>query len=595
MVGVLAAGVPAVAHAQGNAAASDELTLLQEAGALETAGDLEGSERVLRSILTMTPTSLSALISLERILAMQGKTADLIPAVDRLLASDAESPIGHQMRVRALSALDRVEELEMAAGEWIAATPKIETPYREIARVWRQRHELRQAVKVLELGRSRIRRADALALELGDVFAEAGDYRSAVREWNRAIGGDGHGFLLVQRRTMNLPDGGAAVIPQLVDALAKPPTTMPRQKAAAQLAIDAGLDVEAEAITRSMAGALKGAQRQSLLVEVARRSDGAGLDQLAYWAYRELVMAGGSVDQMLAVRTRLAELALAVGDTVSAAAAYRELERAYAVGSPQRRQAIAVRIELLARDGQADRARAELDAFRGEFADAPELDGVAAAVANALIDQGDELGAQTVLTGVSGPRSGLALSRILIARGEVERARNELLISAPALHGAEATQAIALAALLGRLSKEGGELVAKAMTNAAAGEREDAVDLLFDESKPLSGTERATILDFAAQLADRANLGEQAEQIRREIITEYPRCREAPGAMLSIARTLAVQKRAPEEARLLLENLILEHPRSALVPQARRELDQLLGRVPARGVSSPPSSHSPQR
>ena len=34
----------------------------------------------------------------------------------------------------------------------------------------------------------------------------------------------------------------------------------------------------------------------------------------------------------------------------------------------------------------------------------------------------------------------------------------------------------------------------------------------------------------------------------------------------------------------LLEKLILEHPRSALVPQARRELERLSGRVPGAGV-----------
>ena len=40
-------------------------------------------------------------------------------------------------------------------------------------------------------------------------------------------------------------------------------------------------------------------------------------------------------------------------------------------------------------------------------------------------------------------------------------------------------------------------------------------------------------------------------------------------------------RRLPEaEARAFLERLVLEYPRSALVPQARRELDRLLGRVP---------------
>ncbi|MGH6690459.1 MAG: tetratricopeptide repeat protein, partial [Gammaproteobacteria bacterium] len=473
---------------------------------------------------------MSGLISLERILGMQGKTAELIPAVDRLIEKDPESPIGHQMRIRAYAALNRQDDLERAAQAWIAATPNIETPYREVARVWRQRHELTRALNVLEVGRGRIRRPDALALELGDVFAESGDYGRAVREWSRAIGPGGHGFLPVQRRIMNLPGGGAAMIPQLVQALTKSPTTIQRQRAAAQIAIDVGLGTEAEAIARTVAAALNPKERQQFLVEVARRSDGAGLNSVAYWAYRELVKAGGSADQMLTVRNRLAELALALGDTASATAAYRELERAYAVGSPQRREAVAVRIQLLARDGDVDKARAEYDSFRREFPGAAETDAVASALGNALLDRGDEAGAESVLAGVTGPRSGVARGRILIRRGEVERARNELLASAPALHGKEATETIELAALLGRLSQPGGELVGKAMARAAAGEREESIDLFIEDSRSLAAAERSAILEFAASLADRAELAEQAEQVRREILTEYPKSKEAPGA-----------------------------------------------------------------
>ncbi len=574
------------ADAQTGPVLAEELRLLSEASALESAGNLEGAERVLRSLLATTPTSLSALISLERILGMQGKTADLVPAVDRLLEQDPESTIGHQMRVRAYAALNRVDDLERAAHAWIAATPDIETPYREIARVWRQRQDLTRALNVLEAGRKRIRRPDALALELGDVFAEARDYPRAVREWNRAIGPQGHGFLLVQRRVMNLPGGGAELIPRLVEALTRLPTTMPRQKAATQIAIDAGLGAEAAAIARAVAGSLEGPERRSFLVEVGRRADGAGLDALAYWSYGELVKSGGSIDQMLALRTRMAELALEIGDTASATAAYRELERAFAVGSPQRREAVAVRIQLLARDGEIERARAEFDSFRREFPDAAEADAVAAALGNVLLDRGDEASAEAVLAGITGPRSGVARGRILIRRGEVERAKNELLASAPALHGKEATETIELATLLGRLTQSGGELVGKAMARAATGERAESIDMLFEESRPLAAAERTAILEFAASLADRSELGEQAEHVRREIVMEYPKSREAPAAMLALARTLTLEKRAPEEARLLLEKLILEHPRSALVPQARRELDRVLGRVPPGGVST---------
>jgi tetratricopeptide (TPR) repeat protein len=563
---------------------ADEGRLLRDAAALEAAGDLPGSERALRAVLARTPGSLAALIALERVLMMQSRTAELIPAVEASLARDPKSPVAHQMRVRAFSALDRVEDLERAAKAWIAATPNIETPYREVARVWRQRHQLTRAVDVLELGRSRIRREDALALELGDVYAEAGDAGRAVREWNRAIGADGHGFLLVQRRISNLPNGGATLIPELVAALTREPTTLPRQRAATQIAIEAGLEAEAETIAREVAGSLERDHRWSFLVDVARRSDGAGLNRLAYWAYGQLLNGRGSDDQKLAIRTRHAELALAVGDTASAEAAYTQLERAFAVGSPQRRQAVAIRIELLARDGQVEQARAEYESFRREFPVAEELDAVAAAIANMLLDRGEHDAAELVLANVTGPQSGLARARILLRRGEVDRARDELLGSAPALHGAQATETIALATLLGRVSADGGELVGRAMARASGGAIDEAVTLLLDESESLPAGERPAVLEFAASLADRAQLTERAELVRREIVSEHEGAREAPAAMLALARTLMAEGRSPEEARVLLESIVLEHPRSPLVPQARGELDRLAGRVPGGRV-----------
>lgn len=197
---VLLAVVTAVPAAAQNSAAPNDDTLLREAAGLEAAGDMAGAERILRTVLDRSPASLNALMALERVLSVDGRIEELIPALDRLLAQDPESPIGHQMRVKAYAALDRTADVEKAGDAWIEATPGIETPYREVARVWQDRGDPTRAVRVLEQGRRRIQRTDALALELGDVYLAAGDAERAVREWDRAIGPDGRGFLLVQRR-----------------------------------------------------------------------------------------------------------------------------------------------------------------------------------------------------------------------------------------------------------------------------------------------------------------------------------------------------------------------------------------------------------
>jgi hypothetical protein len=53
----------------------------------------------------------------------------------------------------------------------------------------------------------------------------------------------------------------------------------------------------------------------------------------------------------------------------------------------------------------------------------------------------------------------------------------------------------------------------------------------------------------------------------------------APAADLALAELLARQRR-DKEAIATLEHLILTYPESALVPQARRLLDQVRGGVP---------------
>jgi hypothetical protein len=571
----LLALVTVPAAAQLPVRADDESAQLRRAASLERAGDLAGAERVLGAVLAADPRSLNALLAYERVLMLQRREAELLPALERLLAADPASQLGHQMRLRTLSVLDRSSELERAARAWIDATPRIETPYRETARIWRVRNEPRRAVQVLELGRRQIGRPDALALDLGDVYAESGDARRAVREWSRAVGPEGQGFLLVQRRLAALPDGGAQYVHDFVAALVAEPTTPARRRAAVHIAVDAGLARQALATAADLHAELAARERQAFLVDVARRADGAALEPVAYWAYGRLVELGDArMERSLALRSRYAELALAVGDTVVAAAAYRDLEAALAPGSPERRQAMAVRIGLTAREGELDAAEREFAAFRSEFARAPEIDALAAELAGERLARGELEAAERVLAGVSGSRAALMRGRILLRRGETARARLALLESAPALKGAEATQTIALASLLGRISTAGGELLATAWLDAAEGDRLAAIERIMTGSLEAPVEDRAPLLDFAAGIAETAGLDDHAEQVRRELIDMHPDAREAPAALLAVARALA-QRGQTADASALLERLLVEHPRSALTPQARRELERL--------------------
>lgn len=558
--------------------AADETSALRQASAYEAAGDYASAERLLQDVLARDPTSLSALLAYERVLTLQHGLERLLPAVDALIAVEPTSILAHQMRVRTLSVLNRVDSLERAGEAWMRATPRLETPYREVARTWLSRGDPERAVRVLERGRDRVGRADALALELGDAYAQLGDASRVIEEWARAIGPQGEAFLLVQRRLVQLPGGGASVIPGLVDALTRQPRTPARMKCAMQLAVDGGLAERASYIARELAGVLRGSERSAFLIEVGRRAEGARLRALALWAYETVAAEGGRSDMMLAVRSRIAELALALGDTAKAHEAFRLVQGEMAPGSPEYRQAAVLRVQVLIREQAWDSAATEVAALARLARATPELDASAAALANALLDAGRPEQAEQVLADVDGPHADFVRGRLYMARGEVERARNEILAAAPKLDGAEATEAIGLATLLTRLSAEGGRLVARSAAALAGGDRRGSVMLLYDGASGLADAERASILDFAASLADRAGLEAEAEQIRRDIVAETPDSPEAPAALLALARRQLARGGGQEEARQLLERLTLQYPRSALVPQAQRELGRLEAR-----------------
>src|SRR5690606_34017883 len=133
----------------------------------------------------------------------------------------------------------------------------------------------------------------------------------------------------------------------------------------------------------------------------------------------------------------------------------------------------------------------QLDAFRAEYPDALETDRLLGAVGGALIERGRLDDAQLLAGSVAGPNAARVRGRVLLIRGDVERARSELLNAAPALSGADATETIALVTLLGRISPIGGKLVGRALALLTEGERGAAVELLLSESRPLAARERA--------------------------------------------------------------------------------------------------------
>jgi predicted Zn-dependent protease len=83
---------------------------------------------------------------------------------------------------------------------------------------------------------------------------------------------------------------------------------------------------------------------------------------------------------------------------------------------------------------------------------------------------------------------------------------------------------------------------------------------------------------YAGRLAQAARRSGDAERLYRAASTPDAKA-TAPAAELALAQLLMEGNRA-QEAADVLEHLILGFPESALVPQARRLLDQARGAIP---------------
>jgi hypothetical protein len=143
----------------------------------------------------------------------------------------------------------------------------------------------------------------------------------------------------------------------------------------------------------------------------------------------------------------------------------------------------------------------------------------------------------------------------------------------------DATQRTALLALLQPMEADSLPALGHALLVLARGDTADAaarLERVAADLPPAKGGAEVRLL--AGRLYSRAGKSNEAERLFRAAATpDAPGT--APAAELALAELLIEQGRTAD-AIPRLEHLILTYPESALVPQARRRLDQAHGAVP---------------
>ncbi|HET8835685.1 MAG TPA: tetratricopeptide repeat protein [Gemmatimonadales bacterium] len=559
--------------------AAQQDSAMARAFELERRGNYSQAADAYRALLAARPADASALLGLERALTPLGRETDILPQVRAALAVLKPSPTTGAIfgvALRSWAAAGVPDSLRSVAERWAAMVPGDETPYREWGAAALSERDRAAARQAYTAARQALHRDDALAAEMAQLDFADGDFAGSLREWLPAV-----------RRVSGYRTSAVSQLSQAPDSL--------HQALLSQLGHEHDLParrLEADLRARwgDPLGALESLQAAlpadtALAVEALR-----GLaDQLRTVAGREGRQALGRALEDIADRTREPERSRTRLEAARAyaAAGQRDAARRMLTGIAEDRGApgtiaagaSATLIQVLIGDGKLDEASARLAEHRSDMA-VDDYTSLERRLVRAYIRAGDLAHADSLLAGDS-TVDGLALAgRVRLYRGDIPGAIERFKAAGPfAGEREEATERTALLAMLQPIEADTVVPLGQALLALARGDTARAVAGLDKVGKDLPPDKGgAEIYLLAGRLAAAAGKPTDAERMfKAAAVQTAPGT--APAAELALSELLLDQRR-PAEAVAQLEHLILTYPSSALVPQARRRLDEARGGVP---------------
>jgi len=549
---------------------------LSEAFDLERRGSYAAAAEAYRTILAAKPGEVAALLGLERVLVPLNRTADILPQVSTALAVNPRSGAVYGVALRAWAAAEQPDSMRAVAARWAQAVPGDEAPYREWGAAALQQQDRASALEAYTLARTRLGRRDALAAEMAQLAVGDGDYTGALREWIWAVRRlPGYRVTAVSTLSQAPPE----LRPALLKTLGQE-TDLSARRLEAELRVRwgdplGGLAALETALPEGRAAAVD-ALRGVLDQLRSQRSQEAVLAQA-----RALEAIAARSGEPAASRTRLeaAQAYSAAGDLESARRMLTGLAQdGGAPGSVPSGAATAL-LTVLIGDGKLDEAGRRLEELRPTLPSDEYLD-LRRRLALGWIRAGNLPRGDSVL-GADSSIDGLALAgRIRLYRGDIGGAVEAFKAAGPyAGDRAEATRRTMLLALLQPIESDSLPALGDALWKLERGDTSGAggaVETVAATLPPAKGGAELRLL--AGRLAAAEGRNDAAERLYRAAATpEAPGT--APAAELALAELL-VRERRRGDAIALLEHLILTFPESAMVPQARRLLDQTRGGVP---------------
>ena len=543
---------------------------------LERRGDYIAAAQAYRAVLATRPADVSALLGLERSLLPLSRSAEMLLVVVAAIKAAPASSTVYGIALRAWAAADQPDSVRSLAERWARMAPAEETPYREwgAAELGRQNRDGARAAYLR--GRARLGRPDAMAAELAQLALAEGDYPAALREW-----------LLAVRRLPGYRGTAVSTLSQAPDRV--------RPELLRLIAVDSDLQSRRlEAELRALWGDPFGGYRALAAVLPDDRVQAVAalrslLEQVRTLRTAEGQQAQGQILEALAsrapdaqaprLRLEAAQAYSAAGDRASARRMLTGLADDRLAPTSVSSDAGSTLVGVLIAEGKPDEAQKRLVELRPTLP-ADEYDALRRRVALAWVRSGNLARADSIMAADTSV-DGLALSgRIRLYRGDIAGALERFKAAGPyAGDRADATRRTAFLALLQPIQADTLPGLGQAMLRLEQGDTAEAsagLERVAAELAPQHGGAELNLL--AGRLLAATGRTAEAERLLRAATT-----REAPGtapaAELALADLLLSSKR-PGEAVELLEHLILTYPQSALVPQARRKLDEARGAVP---------------
>ena len=550
---------------------------LSRAFDLERRGSFAQAAEIYRTVLQQQPGEVTALLGLERSLTPVNRLPELLPAVRAAIAANPSAAPIYSIGLRAYAAANMLDSLPHLVELWAQAEPGDESPYREWAASALQRRDRPMARRAYQQGRERLGKPDALAAELAQLASAEADWPAAAREWVRAVR-QLQGYR--SSATTLLATAPKSAQPTILTTLAQEPGPE-----AARISVDLrarwGDPVGA---FESLMGMLPKPLPQQLDVLQAflelTRLDGGPTYQLAQARTLEaLADRWTNPPQRARFRLDAARSYAAAGQSDAARKVLGQIAADPASGSAVAAGATTTLIELLVREGKADEAAAQLEKYRGTVAVDDYLR-LRRAVALRWAQSGALERADQLLEADSTIEALAVRGRIRLYAGDLKGASDYWRQAGPfAGSREEATDRSIWLALLQPIQPDTLISFGQALQLLDRGDTLKAAasfERIAAGLPPEAGGADLRLL--AGRLLGAAGQATEAERLfRAAVVKEMPGT--AAAALLELGR-LQLTTNRQADATQTLEEMILGYPTSALVPQARRLLDQARNAVP---------------